>query len=434
MAASAGGGDKDVQPFGFSEMVGVPGGQPFTPDISGYCGLKPVPFGSATQPCCGTHPREEGQLRADPRGELRRPICGACFERRSGQRGADPGAAVPLTAVDLTRLTNICSTLREYFDRQARGENMVGKEPDGYTVKVDVTFNMVVLYHEGTRIGTAVHCLDLVDRVDRRRVEEPTRIVFCYLPAGPFQTANLFLPDRPLAAWGALLDHRAVHKIAPPEPEEPRDSLVPVPDEALWYSGLTTTEPEEARLRSFDAPMSILRSRSRGSVSRQNSTKGQMLLLQESGFFHPGSFSIRLDFGVAIHVPERLCRTPPGEANRREIQVGEPLSELTLGVQGGQLVEAAARADVDAVRRLLGARADVGARDRRGWTALHAAAARRPCWELLELLVPMADLGARTLHGDLASDIAGARGHLDVEHWLEAELQRRKRGAAPRRG
>jgi len=134
-----------------------------------HCGLKKKPDGQSIKGLCGSHPKKEGRLFADPlKGKdlEGQPIlvCGMCRARR--EKVAKQARAAheatqsswstatsskqnpipidegfpncPQTQVDMEMQCYYCAnTLADYFDRRARMENVWGKEPDGYLRKYD---------------------------------------------------------------------------------------------------------------------------------------------------------------------------------------------------------------------------------------------------------------------------------------------------------
>jgi len=75
----------------------------------------------------------------------------------------------------------------------------------------------------------------------------------------------------------------------------------------------------------------------------------------------------------------------------------------------------------------LEARTDPDFQDARGWTALHAACATRPHWEVLEQLLSVCDICARTHAGLLPCDIADMACHEDTSKVIKERMQQHKK-------
>lgn len=98
---------------------------------------------------------------------------------------------------------------------------------------------------------------------------------------------------------------------------------------------------------------------------------------------------------------------------------------LLAGIRSRAAHEDRQAGAADFVRLLMGAGADVRARDVSGWTALHAAAGLGAQEIVRALVQGGADPHARDINGNAPADIALERGHLSVAADLEAEDQAR---------
>jgi len=284
----------------------------------------------------------------------------------------------------------ICATLARFFERRLlQGGDTLRCEPVGYHTEFYKGGGQSVVRHLETGICIGALPLDIVERVDPHRVPEPTRIVFCYLPVSVFVTIADLLEAQvdPHGVWRKLSASGAL-KI---------DSIADN-DSETWCGPFAEVEPRDVpRLVAADVTV-------RGS--------------------EPWSGA---EFGIALHVLSRHCRPAEGQAQGvLEIRAPEtPELDVDCGVQ---LVEAAGRGDVAAVRKCLAARADPDARDARGWTALHAASARRPCPEVLGLLLRVCDVCARTRQGELPADLADKGNHQDTASALRDKMRCHEKG------
>lgn len=85
--------------------------------------------------------------------------------------------------------------------------------------------------------------------------------------------------------------------------------------------------------------------------------------------------------------------------------------------------------DEERVRELIYAGAQVSFSDARGWNALHTACSVRPKWPVINQLLRVgSDVCARTLNGEVPSDIADANNHEDVSRAVKERMQRDRFG------
>ncbi len=142
--------------------------------------------------------------------------------------------------------------------------------------------------------------------------------------------------------------------------------------------------------------------------------------------------TVALEYGPGAALVDTLA-----QAYAPMLQVVERVDDaakLSVGPIGGwdtgrfgldrDLIEAVKRGRLEIVHVFLAKGASANARDARGGTALHWAAARGVV-DVVELLVAHgADLGAVDDKGRLARDVAESRGHAALAAWLAARAGR----------
>lgn len=289
--------------------------------------------------------------------------------------------------------------LHQYFDRRLRQRrDALRLEPLGYQSVYHRGTAGLVLQHDATGITIGFHALDLVERADRGQLPEPAQIVFVYVPAQVFDAVAGMPPWNPAGVWEALVNHgalrRCVEEDAQPDYRAQQETSVLGKG---WFGLVTTLSPED------------LRGRGRRDLTCCN--------LPWNGLMHC----------VALHVLKRQCRASPAGDGAMEIRA--PDEDEVPGVPDVPLVQAAARRDPKAVAALLAAKALPSAADSRGWTALHAACSVRPCWEVLDQLIAVSDVCARTLDGQLPVDMAMSRCSDDVVNTLQTHMAEHRVGA-----
>lgn len=293
----------------------------------------------------------------------------------------------------------ISSHLARFFERKlienTPGLDYLRAEPEGYHSTWDYKCKRCVLRHQKTGIRVGADPLDLVERVDRRQSSEATRIVYIYLSeasgsTSTFAEVQAIANHKPREAWKSLVEHGILQRV---QGSEDAAGLA-------WFTGkITWRDPVAA--------------------SRLSSN------MADSGEPWQGAeFCIPIHAGVS-NIRRSTC------GNSQILEVREPVSqednpELHVEREHGVLlVEAAARRDPDGVRSCLAARADVNFKDRRGWTALHAACAVRPMWEVFDLLFehPKINLIPRSLAGQVPVDIADKYGQSEVAAVLREQMR-----------
>lgn len=298
----------------------------------------------------------------------------------------------------------ISSDLARFFYRKVvvktPAMDFVRAEPEGYHAKWDRESTRAVLRHQATGIRVAADCLDLVERVDRRAPDEPTRIVYCYMNIAAGHTTHFTevarLANRwPRDAWKYMVQEGFLKRI---EGSEDDKGLA-------WYSGAVT---------SMD-PAHVLR-------------KSEHRVLARTEEPWHGA-----DWCVALFLPARCIKPVPG-GGPEVLQLVEPpdyedAPEDHVFVDWGiQLIEAASRRDANGVRSALENNADPNFADMRGWTALHAASGIRPAWEVFDLLLPVCDVIARTHTGVLPVDLADKGGQDDTAAVLRERMRQHPKG------
>lgn len=299
---------------------------------------------------------------------------------------------------------SISKDLARFFVRKlvvaTPAEDFLRKEPVGYHSTWDSESCRPVLRHVASGIRVAVDPIDVIERVDRRDTAEPSRIVFVYLSVAAgdtptFTEAARLANTRPRVAFNLLVKHGLLR---PVEGSENTDGLG-------WYTGNVT---------SMD-PAHVFRRMEHRVMAR------------------PEEPWYGADFCIAFHTFARCIRPVAGGAPE-VLQIQEPTRiheapddavEVDYGVQ---LMEAASRRDPAGVRKCLEAGADPNFVDTRGWSALHAASAIRPAWEVFELLLPVCDIVARTKLGQLPVDLADKCGQADTAAVLRERMRKDKKG------
>lgn len=276
--------------------------------------------------------------------------------------------------------------------------DFVCAEPEGYHSTWDSAVRRCVLRHVASGIRVNADALDLIERVDRRNVPEPTNIVFCYLSVASghkeiFREIAELANTRPREAWKLMVEHGLLRRAE--ESEESEDADVPA-----WYNGPVT----------FMDPAHVLRR-----------TEHRVMARVEEPWHGA-------DFCIALNMLSRCIRPAAGGAPE-VLQLQEPVGyedapanhvEVNYGVQ---LIEAAARRDAAGVQKCLDARANPNYMDSRGWTALHAASSIRPTWDVLEILCPVSSLTARTKAGQLPVDLADKYGQDETAAVLRQKMR-----------
>lgn len=290
----------------------------------------------------------------------------------------------------------ISANLARYFERKLLdGKEMKRAEPAGYRSDFHRASELCVLRHEASGAVICAQPLDLVERVDRRMSSQPARIVFCYPSPDAFRDAGeLAHRNRHREAWRALVAAGCLS----PTPSGASDVAEDAGGGELeWLGGGTALEPSQlhARVEKSEEPC-------------------------------PDP-----SFCLALFLPADCCRdaSTPG-APRGALELCEPrLPGAGPEVEHGMsLVAAAGRGDAGAVARCLAARADPDSQDVRGWTALHAAARGRPCWEVLDQLLPRCDPSLKTLNGQLAVGVADEKGYLEVAEAIRERMRAHPKG------
>lgn len=268
----------------------------------------------------------------------------------------------------------------------------------------------------GIRVGA--DCIDLVERVDRSRPPENTCIVYCYLPDAvggreAFADIQRLANRQPRDAFEALVKCGALVPVSQPTDDD--DALVHVPE---WYGG---------HLAALD-PADVGRWLSRGTVVRNREPwHGAEFCIA----LYASGRSIRPATGRSVGIGEVLEMKHPGiSPQRAAAMAGEAeLHATELQVDFSfKLIECAQKRDAAGVRECLDAGADPTTRDSRGWTALHAAAATRPCWEVLELLIPVSDPCIRNNAGKHPLNLAEDARQDDTAEVLRNIMRSHKKG------
>jgi len=222
--------------------------------------------------------------------------------------------------------------------------------------------------------------------LNRNKKPEPTRIVYVHPSIANFCKVADLAHREPRLAWEALIELGVLRAI------EPGEEGV-----GAWYGAATYLEPATVYRHA-------MQNRSRPIDQAWHS----------------------LDLSIALHVCQRECQPVGDDGEAIMLQHSPPgVLEVHLGVQ---LVEAAARRDEHAVRDLLHARAHPDSCDARGWTALHAASATRPRWEVLRQLLRQGDTCTRGKSGELACDLSDFGNHKDTANSLKEEMMEHKTG------
>eukprot|EP00928_Gymnodinium_smaydae_P026686 TRINITY_DN2087_c1_g1_i3.p1 TRINITY_DN2087_c1_g1~~TRINITY_DN2087_c1_g1_i3.p1 ORF type:complete len:421 (-),score=99.31 TRINITY_DN2087_c1_g1_i3:140-1402(-) len=286
--------------------------------------------------------------------------------------------------------------LGQYFRKKlCSGMDVIGCEPYGYSPpRIDKATQCCVYNHEsGTKV--LAHAIDLVERVDRTD-PPPARVVYVYPQAEVVSAVEEVAMRDPHEAFRLLWHHRALEPLGSRcsdlQSREWTASLSPGRPEAqeMWYKNVTPLDPA-----------AIARRR-----TAHNAPKDPAL--QDTKFC------------IALFVLERDCRPTDDDALLELRDPGAPVLEAAPNVR---IVEAARRRDFAEVRSLLEGRCHPDAADSRGWTALHAACAVRPCTEVLDLLLPVSNVCARTLDGRIPCDIAFDCGHDALVTQLQARMR-----------
>jgi len=291
----------------------------------------------------------------------------------------------------------ISGDLGRFFHRKLvvakPGHDFIRAEPVGYHSTWDHELKRTVIRHVATGIRVAADALDLVERVDRRKTPEPTRVVYLYLNHADghmpkFVEAATLANTRPRDAWKVLVDHGLLRQV-----------------DGAWYTGAVT---------SMDPVHVVRRTEHRVHARVEEPWHGA-------------------DFCVAFHMLTRCIRPAVG-GSPEALQIQEPISleeaaedfvEVDYGVQ---LIEAAIRRDAADVQRCLEAGANPNFVDTRGWTALHCAAGIRPAWEVFDLLLPVCNVVARTHRGELPVDLADKGGQDDTAAVLREKMRKHPKG------
>mmetsp|Transcript_42808 Transcript_42808/g.80280 ORF Transcript_42808/g.80280 Transcript_42808/m.80280 type:complete len:327 (+) Transcript_42808:87-1067(+) len=313
----------------------------------------------------------------------------------------------------------VSAHLARYFERrltQVGTGDVLRCEPEGYRTEYHDKSQRCVLRHLATGIRIGADCIDLVERVDRGQAPENTCVVYCYLPEAAggraaFSDIQRLANRQPRDAFKALIKCGALVPVSEPMDDED----VGDPE---WYGG---------HLAALD-PADVGRWLSRGTVVRDREPwygAEFCVALYVSGR------SVRPATGRSLGVGEVLEMKHPGLSPSRAAAMAdgaEPHATELQVDQSYQLIEYAAKRDAAGVRECLAAGADPTTRDSRGWTALHAAAGIRPCWEVLELLIPVSDLCARSNAGHLPLNLAEEARQEETAEVLRDVMRRHKKG------
>lgn len=317
----------------------------------------------------------------------------------------------------------ISANLSRHFERkltQVSGD-LLRCEPEGYRSEYDARAQRCVLRHMATGIRVGANCLDLVERVDRSKPVEKTLVVYCYLPAAvggrdAFSEVERLANRQPRDAFQALVTCGALSRVG----ETVHADFVEeeLEEEEEWYGGNAVT---------LD-PADVGRWLSRGAVVRDHEpwcgAEFCVALFVSASRCRPAAGR---DYGIGEVVEILSPGTPPGRASAMAGDGVPQAAELQVD-HSIRLIEHASHRDVAGVMSCLDARADPLARDTRGWTALHAASQTRPCWEILEVLIPVSDLCARNNAGKLPVNIADEARQDDTAEALREVMRRDKKG------
>jgi hypothetical protein len=295
----------------------------------------------------------------------------------------------------------ISKDLARYFYRKLvvakPAVDFVDAEPEGYHSTWCSETRRCVLRHVASGIRVNADAIDLIERVDRRKVPEPTSIVFAYFSTAAghndvFREVAELANTRPRLAWQTLVEHGLLKSVSEGSEKEE--------DELAWFSGpLTMMDPAHVLRR----------------------TEHRVMPRTEEPWHGA-------DFCIAFHVASR-CMRPATGAMPEVVQLLEPTSyaedpeKFVEQNYGAQLIEAAARRDAAGVRKFLELRADPNSIDNRGWTALHAASIPKPAWDVFELLLPVCNMSARTRAGLLPVDLADQYGQDETAALLRQKMR-----------
>jgi len=303
------------------------------------------------------------------------------------------------------RHDKIAASLTHYLERRLLDTACQDHQrsfPRGYMLEFHTQTHCQVLRHEASGCRCCCTPLDLLERVDRGQRAEPAVLAYIYFSeADIFARVTKLANREPRKAWKILVEARVL-------------TLVEERADGVWYNApATCAEPAKASA--------------------------------EQGL--PAEWRAA-PFCIALYMPAHECRSSlsgtaaagssvvdvwlPGGAPREAsagVWVWPPMVDRAPQIERGlMLVEAAARRDAEAVRQVLEARADPDFQDNRGWTALHAACAVTVRWEVLDQLLEVCDVTARTNAGLLPCDLADMGNHEDTARVVKECMQQHNKG------
>jgi len=267
---------------------------------------------------------------------------------------------------------SLASDLSRYFERKltVKGD-VVACEPIGYKTELEKKLDhAVVLRHAESGIRICCDPVDLVERVDFKKLPGPTRVVFLYLDdVKVFKLAAKVARTQPRDALAIFIDNGLLSPSSAPAVDEDGE---PIDGELAWYRGFSCLEPPS--------------------------------LFFGAGGPKRGSACGSLCF--ALFVLEDYCRQLGAEDSLEMLDLRDAVQDPEVN-WGVHLIHAASQRDVAGVRYYLEKGADPNFADCRGWTALHTAVSwKRPCWPVLDILLEVCDVCAQTRNGERPVDLA----------------------------